>query len=161
MLFPGFNNYFASNTIGETMLIRNRRCSSLWLPIGIHYGVICGCEYPSSSLLLVWIDEQIYWLCGPNWLPNSMLLNLFWVTRILDSCSCGWSINVPTTFYNSTYLTIPPLMWKGKTGQSMIACPSSQNAQTLESNLIISKSLDSWSCVLTVCLIWSNPGFLW
>ncbi len=43
---------------------------------------------------------------------------------------------------------------KGTKGQSMIACPfSSHNAQTFESNLIISKSIDSWSCVLACTLV--------
>ncbi len=118
-MFPGFNNCH-SDTIGGTVLIRDRQCSIMRLPIGIHYDVVCGCEYPSGSLLLVWINEQICRLYGPNWLPNSMLLNQFWTTWILDSCSCGWSINVLTTFCNSTCLAIVFLMWKGTKGQSMI-----------------------------------------
>jgi hypothetical protein len=52
------------------------------------------------------------------------------------------------------------LMWKGTKGQSMIACPSfSLNAQTFKNNLIISKSTNSWSRVLIVCLVWSNSRF--
>ncbi len=94
MLFPSFNNYLF-NTIGGSILTQDWWCSILRLPIGIHYGVVCGCEYPSSTLFMVWIDEWIYWLYGPNWLPNSMPLNMFWTSRILDSCSYGWSINVP------------------------------------------------------------------
>jgi len=67
----------ASNTIGEIVLTWNWHCSSLWLPIGILCGAICGCEYPSGYLLLVWIDERICQLCGPNWLPISMPPILF------------------------------------------------------------------------------------
>jgi hypothetical protein len=66
-----------SDIIGGTMLIWYWRCYSMWLPISILCGAICGCEYPSSSLLLVWIDWRIYWICGPNWLPNFMPLILF------------------------------------------------------------------------------------
>jgi hypothetical protein len=44
----------------------------------------------------------------------------------------------------------------------MIACPSSsQNAQTFKSNLIISKSTNSWSHVSTMYFVWSNFGFPW
>jgi hypothetical protein len=78
-----------SDTIDEAMLTWNRPCSSLQLPIGILCGAVCGCEYLSNSLLLVWINEQICQLCGPNWLPNSMLLNLFWTIGILNSYFCG------------------------------------------------------------------------
>jgi hypothetical protein len=134
----------------------------LWLPIGILYGVECGCKYTFISLLLVWIDEQICWFCGPNWLPNSMPLNMFWTIKIPNSCFYGWSINVLATFYDSTCLTIPILIWKGIKGQSMITCPSSsQNAQTFESNMIISKSTYSWSRVSVVYFVWSNFQFLW
>ncbi len=123
----------ASDTIGGAMLTRDRWCSILRLPIGIHCDAICGCECPFGSLLLVKIDEWIYWLCGPNWLPNSMPLNLFWTIGIPYSCSYGWSITAPATFYNSTCLTMLVLMWKGMKRQSMITCPSSsQNAQTLK-----------------------------
>ncbi len=115
----------AFDIIGGTMLFRYWRCSSQWLPIGILYGAICGCEYPSGSLLLVWIDGRICSIYGPNWLPNSMPLNLFWTTRIHDSYFYGWSINAPTTFCNSTCLAIHVLMWKGTKGQSMITCPFS------------------------------------
>ncbi len=101
------------DTIGGTMLTRNWHCSNLWLPIGILCCAICGCEYPSGSIFLVQIDGWICWIYGPNWLPNSMLLNIFWTTWIPYSCSCGWSINVPTTFCNSTCLVIFALMWKG------------------------------------------------
>ncbi len=77
-------------------------------------------------------------------------------------CSCDWSINAPTTFYNSTCLAIFALIWKGTKGQSMIACLySSQNAHTLESNLATSKSIDSWSLVSIWYLVWSNSGFPW
>jgi hypothetical protein len=127
----------------------------VYLPISIFYGVVCGCEYPFGSLLMIWIYEQIGWLYDPNCLPNSMLLNLFWTTWILDSCSCGWSINILATFYNSTCLTMSALMWEGTKGKSMIACPSLQNAQTFENNLIISKSTYSWSGVSIMYL--SDP----
>jgi hypothetical protein len=40
-----------SGTIGEVVLIRGRRCSILWLPIGIFYGAECGCKYTSNFLL--------------------------------------------------------------------------------------------------------------
>jgi hypothetical protein len=131
-----------------------RRCSIMWLPIGIFYGVECGCKYTSSSLFPVWIDGWIYQLCGPNWLPNSMPFNLFWTIGIFGSCSCGWYINFHATFCNSTCLAIHDLMWKGTKGQSMIACPSfSQNAQTFESNLTISESTYSWSCVSIVYFV--------
>ncbi len=66
----------ASNTFGEVMLTLIRRCSNLWLSIGILYGAKCGCEYISGSLLLIWTYGQICRLCNPNWLPNSMLLSL-------------------------------------------------------------------------------------
>ncbi len=106
------------------MLTWGQRCSILWLPIGILYGAKCGCEYTFNSLLLIWIDGWICQFCGPSWLPNSMPLNLFWPIGIPSSYSCGWSINALATFYNSTCLAIPTLMWKGTKGQSMIACPS-------------------------------------
>jgi hypothetical protein len=88
--------------------------------------------------------------------------NMFWTIGIHGSLSCGWSINALTTFYNSTCLTILALMWKGTKDQSMIACLStSQNAQTLESNMTISKSTNSWPRVLVMYLVWSNFGFSW
>jgi hypothetical protein len=152
----------ASNTIGGVVLTRDQRCSNLWLPISIHCGVVCGCEYLFGFLLLVRINGRIYQLRGPNWLPNSMPLNLLWTTRIFKFCYYGWSINVHATLCNSTSLVIFVLMWKGTEGQSVIACPSSsQNAQTLESNLIISESTYSWCHVLTMYLVWSNFGFPW
>ncbi len=46
----------ASNTIGGVMLTWDLSSFSLQLPIGIHCGVVCGCEYPSGSLILVKID---------------------------------------------------------------------------------------------------------
>ncbi len=52
-------------------------------------------------------------------------------------------------------------MWKGTKGQSMIACLSSQNAQTLESNLTTSESIDSWSYDLVMNLVWSNSTLPW
>jgi len=55
-----------SNTIGEVVLMQDQWCYNLRLPINIHYGVVCGCEYPSSFLLMVGIDGQIYQLYGPN-----------------------------------------------------------------------------------------------
>jgi len=84
------------------------------LPIGILCGAVCGCEYPYGIFFLVWINEPICRLCGPNWLPNFMPLNQFWTIGILDSCSYGWSINAHATFYNTTCLTIHALMWKQK-----------------------------------------------
>jgi hypothetical protein len=63
--------------IGEVVLIWGWQCSILGLPIGILCGVECGWEYSFGSLFLVWIYGWIYWLCGPNWLPNSMPFNLF------------------------------------------------------------------------------------
>jgi len=114
-----------SNTTGGVVLTQDQWCSNLRLPIGIHYGVVCGCEYSSGSLLMVWIDGWICQLYGPNWLPNSMLLNLLWTTGIPNSCSCGWSINALATFCNSTCLAILILIWKGTKGQSMITCLSS------------------------------------
>jgi len=89
-----------------------------------------------------------------------MPLNLFWTIRTFGSRSCGWSTNVPTTFYNSTCLTIPTLKWKNTKGQSMILCPSSHNAQTLQSNFTIFEFIDSWSFFSTVYLVWSNFTFL-
>ncbi len=118
----------AFNTLGEAKLVRVWRCPIMWLPISILYGAECGCEYTFGTLLLNWMDGSICWLFGPNWPPNSMLLSLLWATWIPGSWSCDWSINAPTTFYNSTCLAIHVLMWKGTKGQSIIACPSSQNA---------------------------------
>ncbi len=100
--------------IGGVVLTQDQCCSNLWLPIGILCGAKCGCEYPSGPLLLVWIDGWICWLCGPNRFPTSMPLNLLWTTRIPSSY--GWSINVPTTFCNSTCVAIHVLMWKGTKG---------------------------------------------
>ncbi len=152
----------ASDTIGGAMLTWDWQCSSLRLPIGIHYGAVCGCEYPSDYLFLVCIDVRICWLYGPNLFPNSMFLNLFWTIGILDSYYCGWSINVLGTFCNSICLVILILMWKGTKGQSMIAYLfSSHNAQTLESNLIISESTYSWFHFSVVYLVWSNYRFPW
>jgi hypothetical protein len=85
------------DTIGGVVLAQNWQCSNLRLPIGIHDVVVCACEYPFGSLLLIWIDGRICWLCGPNWFPNSMPLNMFWTMSIPYSYSCGWSINVLTT----------------------------------------------------------------
>jgi hypothetical protein len=51
-----------SNTIGELVLIRNWRCSILWLPIGILCSVECEWEYTSSFLFLIQIEGWIYWL---------------------------------------------------------------------------------------------------
>ncbi len=110
-------------TLNEVVFIQGRWCSIMWLPIGILFGAECGCEYTFSSLLLSWINERMCQLCG----PNSMPLNLFWTTRILGSYSCGWSITVFTTFYDSTCPAIFTLMCKSKKGQSIVICPS-QNA---------------------------------
>jgi len=107
------------------------------------------------------MDELICLLYGHNWLPNSMPFNLFWTIRIIDSYSYGWSINAFTTFCSSTCLAMPTLMWKGTKGQSMTTCPSSQNAHTLKSNLVISESTYSWSLVSTMYFIWSNSRFFW
>jgi hypothetical protein len=130
-------NYFqvlvivASNTLGEVLLILVWQCSNLWLPIGIFCGAECGCEYTSSSLLLIWTNGRIYQLYSPNWLPNSMPLSLFWTIGIPTSYACDWSINALASFCNSTCLVIHVLMWKGTKGQSMIECPSSsQNADS-------------------------------
>jgi hypothetical protein len=46
--------------IGEVLLTWDWRCSNLWLPIGIHCGAICGCEYCSIFLFMVWIYGWIY-----------------------------------------------------------------------------------------------------
>jgi len=43
----------AFDTIGEVVLTQDLRCSCLRLPNGILCGVVCGCEYTSSFLLLV------------------------------------------------------------------------------------------------------------
>jgi hypothetical protein len=44
----------------------------------------------------------------------------------------------------------------------MITClSSSHNAQIVENNLTISESIDSWSHVLTIYLVWSNSRFPW
>jgi hypothetical protein len=115
MLFSGFNNCHLWH-YWWVVLMQDRQCSNLWLPIGIHCGTVCVWEYPSSSLLVVWIDEWIYRLCNPNLPPNSMLLNMFKTVGIPNSYSYGWSIHVPATFCNSTCLVIPILMWKGTKG---------------------------------------------
>jgi hypothetical protein len=60
-------------------------------------------------LFIIWTYGQICQLCSPNWLPNSMLLSLFWTIGIPSSYSYAWFINVPTTFCNSTLLEIT---WK-------------------------------------------------
>jgi hypothetical protein len=117
------------DTLDEIEFIRVWWCPILWLHIGILYGAECGCEYTSSTLRVIWMDGQIYRLCGPNWSLDSIFFNLLWITKYLSSWSYDWSINAPITFYNSTCLAIPTLMWKCMTGQFMIACPSSsQNA---------------------------------
>ncbi len=117
------------DTLSEVEFIWVWLCPILWLPIGIRCGTEWGCDYIFDTLLLNWMDGWIYQLCGPNWPPNSMPLNLFWTKWIHGSYSCDWSINVPATFSNSTCLAILILMCKGTKGQSMIACPSSsQNA---------------------------------
>jgi hypothetical protein len=67
----------ASNILGEVELTRVWWCPILWLPIAIIFGAECGCEYTSNVLFLNWMDGRIYWLCGPNWSPNSMPFNLF------------------------------------------------------------------------------------
>ncbi len=101
-------------------------------------------------------------LCGPNWAPNSMPFNLFWIIGIPSPCSYGWSTNVVATFCSSTCLTMLALMWKGTKRQSMIKCIFfSKNAQTLKSNLVVSKFIYSWSLILFVHLVWSNSGFIW
>jgi hypothetical protein len=56
----------ASDTISGAVLTWDWHCSSLWLPIDIFHGVVCGCEYLSNFLLLVWIDGWICQICGPN-----------------------------------------------------------------------------------------------
>ncbi len=137
------------------MLTQGQWCAILWLPIGIICGAECECKYTYGFLLLVWTYGKNCWLCGLNWLPNSMPFNLFWTTWIFHSYSCGWYSNVLATFCNSTCSTIHVLMWKGTKGQSMIACPFSHNAQTLESSITISESTYSWSHVLTSTLF--NP----
>jgi len=43
----------ASDIIGGIVLIWNWWCFNLWLPIGILYGVECGCKYTFGFLLLV------------------------------------------------------------------------------------------------------------
>ncbi len=67
----------AFDIIGEVVLTWVQQCSILWLPIGSFYGVKCGWEYIFGFLFLNWMDGWIYWLYGPNWLPNSMPLSLF------------------------------------------------------------------------------------
>ncbi len=152
----------ASNTVCEVVLVQIWWYSIMWLPIGSLRGAECGCEYTFGSLLLNWMDGWIYWLYGPNWLPNSMSFSLFWTTWILGSYSCGWSINAPATFCNSTCLAICVLMWKSTKGQSIIACPSSsQITQTFESNLTTSESTYSWSCVSTMYIVCCNYRFPW
>ncbi len=100
-------------TFGKVVLILVRWCSNMWLPISILCGAECGCAYIFSSLLLTWIDAWICWLFHPNWLPNSMSFNMFWIIRISSSCSYDWSINALATFCNSTCLAIFVWMWKG------------------------------------------------
>jgi len=74
-LSPCFNNYHFW-TLGEVVLTRVWQCSILWLLIGIFYGAKYGCEYISNFLLLNWMDGWICQLYNPNWLPNSMPLNM-------------------------------------------------------------------------------------
>ncbi len=104
------------NTLGEAELTQVWQCPIMWLPIGIFCGVECGCKYTFGFLLLNWIDGQICWLCGPNWPPNSMPLNIFYPTKILSFWSCDRSINVLAISCNSTCLAILALMWKNIKG---------------------------------------------
>ncbi len=119
----------AFDNLGEVKLTWMWRCPILRLPIGIIYGVKCGCEYTFGVLLLNWMDGWICQLHGPNWPLNSMPFNLFSTIIFFGIWSYDWFTNVLVTFCNSTCLAIPILMWKGIKGQSMIMCPSySQNA---------------------------------
>jgi hypothetical protein len=67
---------FASNILSEVELTQVWQCPIVWLPIGILYDVECECKYTFGTLLLNWMDGQIYWLHGPNWPLNSMPLKL-------------------------------------------------------------------------------------
>jgi hypothetical protein len=106
----------------DSHLSPSRSWECVKLPIGILYGVKWKCEYTSRTLFLNWMDGWICRLYGPNWLPNSMPLNLFWIIRIHNFCFYNWSINVFATFYNSACLAMFALVWKGTKGQSMMEC---------------------------------------
>jgi hypothetical protein len=126
--------------------------------------------YPLWCEMWMWIH---LWLFAPylnRWVDGFVdyVVLVGFPTPCLSICfglhefSYGWSINAPTTFYNSTCLVIPILMWKDIKGQSMIIClSSSQNAKTLESNLTTIKSTYSWSYFLAMYFVWSNFRFPW
>ncbi len=126
--------------------------------------------YPLWCNMCMWIPFWFFALGLNRWrnlsiLWSQLVSQLDASKSILDYTNSWflfmWLIHyAPTTFYNSTCQTIFTLMWEGTKGQSMITCPS-QNAQTLESNLIISESTYSWSRVSIMYLVWSNYGFPW